>query len=154
MTEPRIVSPEDHGEPANVSDVAEEIIPCVAFGGRTRMVRTDMDLGRGRFRTPEHGLRRAVWDIAHGYVSGFRKRDIAYYVLTRSFARIARSADVTDAQRVATEPDRTRAAVVRALLSAGREVAEDMNLVSYENGLTIEKFMERRAGAIENGADW
>lgn len=49
-----------------------------------------MELGRGCFRTPDYGIRRALWDAAFGYVSGFRKRDIIYYLLTRSLSpRIA-----------------------------------------------------------------
>lgn len=61
-------------------------VAYLGFGGVDREVETDMDLGRGRWRTPDYGLRRAVWDAAHGYVSGFRKRDIAYFILTRSLS--------------------------------------------------------------------
>lgn len=55
---------------------------------------------------------------------------------------------------VATEPDRTRAAVVKALLLAGVAVAEHGDLISYDSGRRVEKFLVDRAGAIENGADW
>jgi len=49
---------------------------------------TDMDMGRGSFRNlPQYGLRRAIWDAAFGYVSGFPKRDIVYYILTRSLSK-------------------------------------------------------------------
>jgi hypothetical protein len=59
----------------------------VGFGGRTRTIQTDFYLGRGVFRVERHrGLRRAIWDAAYGYVSGFRKRDIAYYLVTRSLS--------------------------------------------------------------------
>lgn len=64
----------------------DRFVSHVGIGGTTRIVETHMDLGRGVWRTPEHGLRRAIWDAAFGYVSGFRKRDIAYYVITRSLS--------------------------------------------------------------------
>lgn len=58
----------------------------VGIGG-PRWVDVDLDLGNGVFRPKKpHGIRVAVWDAAYGYVSGFRKRDIAYYVLTRSLS--------------------------------------------------------------------
>lgn len=66
-------------------------VTYLGFGGKTRIAETNMDLGLGRFRTPQYGFRRAFWDICHGYVSGFRKRDIAYYVMTRSFVKVNRS---------------------------------------------------------------
>ena len=37
---------------------------------------------RGRYNNP----RRLLWDIAFGYVNGFRKRDILWYVLTRTLS--------------------------------------------------------------------
>ncbi|WP_449408026.1 hypothetical protein [Microbacterium maritypicum] len=59
----------------------------VGIGGRVRVIATDFDLGVGRWRCrQEYGLRRSIWDAAYGYVSGFRKRDIAYYLLTRSLS--------------------------------------------------------------------
>jgi hypothetical protein len=62
----------------------------LGWGGTHRTVTADMDLGVGVFRTAQYGLRRAIWDAAFGYVSGFRKRDIAYYIVTRSLSeRIA-----------------------------------------------------------------
>lgn len=67
-----------------VTDFDPDVVTHVAWGGGTAAVRTDMDLGRGVFAKTEYGIRRAVWDIAFGIVSGFRARDIAYYVLTRS----------------------------------------------------------------------
>lgn len=64
-----------------------QLITYIGLGGRTESVIADFDLGIGRFRpTHEYGIRRAIWDAAHGYVSGFRKRDIAYYLLTRSLS--------------------------------------------------------------------
>lgn len=67
----------------------EELLGCVGIGGRTRTVTTTQDLGRGGRPQPvgNSGVRRAAWDLAFGYVSGFRKRDIAYWVLTRSLSR-------------------------------------------------------------------
>lgn len=60
-------------------------ITYVGLGGATRSVQAGFELGQGRWRVrQEFGLARAVWDLAYGYVSGFRKRDIAYYVTTRS----------------------------------------------------------------------
>lgn len=69
-----------------IAFLGETTVDYVGFGGGTRTVETEMSLGRGVWRTPEYGLRRAVWDAAFGYVSGFRKRDIVYYVVTRSFS--------------------------------------------------------------------
>lgn len=77
-------------KPLRIVEAPGPVIQYVGFGGTIRSVTTDMKLGRGVWRTPEYGLRRAVWDAAHGYVSGFRIRDIAYYLVTRSFSeRIA-----------------------------------------------------------------
>lgn len=59
-------------------------IQYVRFGGGTGEVPTDFDMGRGRHRTPAFGLRRAVWDAAFGYISGFPLSAIVYYVATRS----------------------------------------------------------------------
>lgn len=59
----------------------------IGWGGKTRVVKADMNMGVGVFRTPPYGIRRAIWDAAFGYVSGFRKRDILYYVLTRSLSK-------------------------------------------------------------------
>lgn len=60
----------------------------VGWGGKTATVTTNLNLGRGSFRDlPQYGIRRALWDIAFGYVSGFPKRAILYYVLTRSLNR-------------------------------------------------------------------
>lgn len=74
----------------------------VGFGGRTAEVLTDFDLGLGRWRVKaEHGLRRAVWDAAYGYVSGFSLPAITYYVVTRSLsARICRRVLRWEASRV------------------------------------------------------
>lgn len=58
----------------------------IGWGGKLRTVTANMDMGVGVFRTPPYGLRRAIWDAAFGYVSGFRKRDILYYILTRSLS--------------------------------------------------------------------
>lgn len=62
-------------------------VTYIGLGGTWRAVHTEMELGRGVWRTPMYGLRRAIWDAAFGYVSGFRKRDILYFVLTRSLSR-------------------------------------------------------------------
>lgn len=65
-------------------------ITYVGLGGKLRSVAPSMELGQGGREAPEVGIRRAIWDMAYGYVSGFRLRDIAYYVLTRSLSlRIA-----------------------------------------------------------------
>lgn len=58
----------------------------IGIFGKTRTIRAEVELGYGTWRTPMFGLRRAVWDAAFGYVSGFRKRDILYYVITRSLS--------------------------------------------------------------------
>lgn len=64
-----------------------EPMGCKGIGGTNRTVETNMELGRGgRPNISNRGLRRAAFDAAFGYVSGFRKRDIAYWVLTRSLS--------------------------------------------------------------------
>lgn len=76
-------------------------IQHIGWGGKTRTVTADMDMGVGVFRTPPYGLRRAIWDASFGYVSGFRKRDIIYYVLTRSLSkRVEKIAMQREADRV------------------------------------------------------
>lgn len=67
-----------------------EPMGCVGIWGRHRETTADSDLGRGGrvgVGPDAKGLRRAAWDAAFGYVSGFRKRDIAYWVLTRSLSQ-------------------------------------------------------------------
>lgn len=63
----------------------------VGWGGKTRTIQADFVLGigtrRGVLGHDRFGLSAAAYDIAYGYVSGFRKRDITYYVLTRSLSR-------------------------------------------------------------------
>lgn len=60
-------------------------IHCVGWGGKTRTLTADFTLGEAHHRPMgDYGLRRALWDIAFGYVSGFRILDIAWFVLTRS----------------------------------------------------------------------
>jgi hypothetical protein len=69
-------------------EVEMGFIHCVGWGGTTRKVLATFQLGSGRKRcTKRYGIRRAIWDAAFGYVSGFRKRDILYFVLTRSLSR-------------------------------------------------------------------
>jgi len=63
----------------------EQVVTYLSWRGKTKTVLTDLEMGRGSFRNlPPFGLRRAVWDAAFGYISGFPKRDILYYILTRS----------------------------------------------------------------------
>ncbi len=60
-------------------------ITFVGWGGKIESVTDDFDMGRGHYRNiPAYGIRRAFWDAACGYVNGFPKRAILYYVLTRS----------------------------------------------------------------------
>ena len=62
-------------------------VTFVRWGGVTGYLKTDFNMGRGRRRNGKrYGFRRAVWDAAFGYVSGFPKRDILYFVLTRSLS--------------------------------------------------------------------
>lgn len=83
-------------DPASLADVASRrartTTTYVGAGGTIREIATPFDLGYGVMRASKrYGIRRAVWDIAYGYVSGFRKRDIAYFVLTRSLSgRVSR----------------------------------------------------------------
>lgn len=77
--------------PAQVEGViSRRLMLHVGWGGSSRTVEAPFELGlgvlnRGRPLTP--GIRLAVWEAAYGYVNGFRKRDIAYYVLTRSLSK-------------------------------------------------------------------
>lgn len=65
-----------------------EQVEYIGIGGTIRSVKTDMDLGVGTRRGEnQFDIRRAIWDAAFGYVSGFRKRDIIYYIVTRSLSR-------------------------------------------------------------------
>lgn len=60
----------------------------LGWGGTTKHVTVDLDLGMGTHRgIPTYGLRRVVWAAAMGYVSGFDKRDILYFILTRCLSR-------------------------------------------------------------------
>ena len=59
----------------------------IGFAGSLRTIEVNQPLGVGVQPEPKYGFRRAVWDVAFGHVSGFRKRDIAYYVATRSLSR-------------------------------------------------------------------
>lgn len=64
-------------------------ISYLGWGGKSAEVSDDFDMGRGHYRDiPAYGVRRAIWDAAYGYVNGFPKRAIAYYVLTRSLSRV------------------------------------------------------------------
>ena len=58
----------------------------VGFGGKTKEYRGLLyELGQGVPRkVPGWGIRRAIFDLAFGYVSGFPVRDILYFVFTRS----------------------------------------------------------------------
>lgn len=69
-----------------IAPIDDGPIDYVGFAGKDRSVTPSMDLGRGGRPTPDWGLRRAVFDAAFGYVSGFRKRDILYYLATRSLS--------------------------------------------------------------------
>jgi hypothetical protein len=63
-------------------------VTYLGWGGKTASVPDDFDLGRGHYRNvPAYGIRRAIWDAAFGYVNGFPKRAILYYVMTRSLSR-------------------------------------------------------------------
>lgn len=56
----------------------------LGWGGKTKHVTVDLNLGGGTHRgIAPFGLRRMLWAAALGYVSGFDKRDILYYILTR-----------------------------------------------------------------------
>lgn len=62
----------------------------IGWGGRFKRGSRGWNLGwsldSNRGTTP-HGIRRVIWDAAYGYVNGFPKRDILYYVLTRSISK-------------------------------------------------------------------
>jgi hypothetical protein len=67
----------------------DETMTYIGWGGTLRTVRCDMDLGIGVMRhdLSKPSIGSVMFDIAYGYVSGFRKRDILYYVVTRSLSR-------------------------------------------------------------------
>ncbi len=96
----------------------------VGWGGTHRWVTVDLNLGLGTHRgLPKNGLRRAVWDAAMGYVSGFRKRDILYYVLTRSLSH-------------------------RVWLWAGAREG-----IEFRNGIPLARAGQARSNAVPNGDD-
>lgn len=67
-----------------MSDLMSEM-QYIGWGGKTRYGVADIELGQGISRgLPDYGPRRMLWDAAFGYVNGFGKRDILYYILTRS----------------------------------------------------------------------
>lgn len=60
----------------------------LGVGGVTKTVSADFDLGVAHERPMgEFGIRRAIWDIAYGYVNGFPIRDILWFVMTRSLSK-------------------------------------------------------------------
>jgi hypothetical protein len=63
----------------------DETISYVGWGSRTRTVRCDTELGLG-VRRRGGWLSNLAWVAAMGFVSGFRKRDIAYFLLTRELS--------------------------------------------------------------------
>jgi hypothetical protein len=57
----------------------------LGWGGKYEHVEAEIELGFGSLRgLPQHGIRRALWDAACGYVNGFKLSAIIYFVLTRS----------------------------------------------------------------------
>jgi hypothetical protein len=64
-----------------------KIVTYIGWNDKIHGVATNCDLGRGVLCKHGHGIRRAIYDTAFGYVNGFRKRDILYYVLTRSLSK-------------------------------------------------------------------
>lgn len=71
-----------------IRDIDNAEVHCVGWGNKTVAIPGPyLHLGFGKRRAPSFGLRRAFWDMCYGYVSGFRKRDILYYILTRSLSR-------------------------------------------------------------------
>lgn len=58
----------------------------VGWGGKSMAVPAVWDLGITAFPLDgaRRGIRRAVFDIAYGYVNGFPPSAVAWYVLTRS----------------------------------------------------------------------
>lgn len=67
-------------------DVRLRTVGCIGFFGEPTEIVTDHELGRGRWYrgNPDSLITRLIYDAAWGYVSGFNKRDIAYYIVTRS----------------------------------------------------------------------
>jgi hypothetical protein len=63
----------------------DETNTYLGWGSTTRTVRCDVELGIG-VRHRGGRVSDFVWDAAMGYVSGFRKRDIVYFLLTRSLS--------------------------------------------------------------------
>jgi hypothetical protein len=68
--------------------MSKRTVGYVAWGGKTGQLSADINLGYGHSRNvPAHGIRRAIWDSAFGYVNGFPLSAILYYALTRSLNR-------------------------------------------------------------------
>lgn len=56
----------------------------LGWGGKEKHVTVDLALGMGNHRRAgKYGPRRILWAAAMGYVSGFDKRDILYFLITR-----------------------------------------------------------------------
>lgn len=74
---------------SDVDELQPRTVSWVKADGTTAEAPAIFNLGWAARGIPpkEYGLRRALWDIAFGHVSGFPLRDIAYYVRTRSFSR-------------------------------------------------------------------
>jgi len=72
--------------------MSDRIVSYVRWGGKSASGEAQFALGYGLRPIPtKHGPRRALFDIAFGYASGFPTSAIAYYVLTRSLnSRIER----------------------------------------------------------------
>lgn len=81
------------------------VLHSVGWGGKYVSMPADVILGVGRMRNvPRRGFRLAVWDVAFGYVSGFRKRDILWYVIQCSFSsRLAKRHSRRAAERYAKD---------------------------------------------------
>lgn len=59
----------------------------IGIWGNHAVVEVNHCLGLGVKPPRGYGMRKALYEAAAGYVGGFRIRDIAYYVLTRSLSR-------------------------------------------------------------------
>lgn len=67
--------------------VEGDLIEYIGWKDADATIVAQQYLGWGQLRnTPAYGFRRAVYDFCFGYVSGFKLKDILYYLLTRSFS--------------------------------------------------------------------
>lgn len=124
------------------------VLHCVGWGGKRIEMPADFVMGVGRMRKyPKRGIRRAAFDIAYGYASGFRKRDILYYVITHCFSdRLSRMH--LDRAKARIQAEGSFVDVVLPALREDREAKFEQHVESFvqlrlSEGYDIRAMVER-----------